>query len=86
MREFDKNGLKENGLVNDRKDPLKTYESDHENKEENIYKCTYCGNWKADNREYNETEDSLTKCVYCGNLSFEKTNAKMENMMNNNIM
>ena len=86
LREFDKNGLKENGLVHDRKEPLKTYESDRENKEENIYKCTYCGNWKADNWEYNEREDSVTKCVYCGNLSFEKTNAEMENMMNNNIM
>ena len=64
--------------MNDRKDPLKTYESDRENKEENIYKCTYCGNWKAD--------DSVTKCVYCGNLSFEKTNAEMENMMNNKII
>ena len=78
LREFDKNGLKENALVHDRKEPMKTYESDRENKEENIYKCTYCGNWKAD--------DSVTKCVYCGNLSFEKTNAETEKMMNNNIM
>ena len=86
LKEFDKNGFKENGLVHDRKEALKTYESHGETKEENIYKCTYCGNWKADDREYNEREDSVTKCVYCGNLSFEKTNAEMENMMNNNIM
>ena len=48
LKEFDKNGFKENGLVHDRKEPLKTYESHGETKEENIYKCTYCGNWKAD--------------------------------------
>ena len=78
VEQFDTNGFKENGLVHDRKEPLKTYESHGETKEENIYKCTYCGNWKAD--------DSVTKCVYCGNLSFEKTNAETEKMMNNNIM
>ena len=74
----DKHGVNENGLGNDTKEALKTYELHGKNKEEeDIYKCTYCGNWKA---------DSVLKCIYCGNLSFEKTNVQLENMMNNNIM
>ena len=64
----DKHGVNENGLGNDTKEALKTYELHGKNKEEeDIYKCTYCGNWKA---------DSVLKCIYCGNLSFEKTNVK----------
>ena len=61
----DKNGYNVNGLDNDMKEALKTYELHGENKEEDIYKCTYCGNWKA---------DSVLKFIYFGNLSFEKTN------------
>ena len=64
----DKHGVNENGLGNDTKEALKTYELHGKNKEEeDIYKCTNCGNWKA---------DSVLKCIYCGNLSFEKTNVK----------
>ena len=56
-------------------------------KEEDMYKCTYCGNWKADGEGLHESEDSVTRCIYCGNLSFEKTNVKWENLMdNNNVM
>ena len=73
----DKHGVNENGLGNDTKEALKTYELHGKNKEEDIYKCTYCGNWKA---------DSVLKCIYCGNLSFEKTNVQLENMMNKNVM
>merc|ERR1711954_40783 len=68
----DKHGVNENGLGNDTKEALKTYELHGKNKEEeDIYKCTNCRNWKA---------DSVLKCIYCGNLSFEKTNVKLENM------
>ena len=58
-------GYNENGLDNDMMEALKTYELHGKNKEEYIYKCTYCGNWKV---------DGVLKCVYCGNLSFEKIN------------
>ena len=51
-------GYNENGLDNDMMEALKTYELHGKNKEEDIYKCTYCGNWKA---------DSVLKCIYCGN-------------------
>ena len=70
----DTNGFNENGLGNDTKEALKTYELHGESKEEDMYKCTYCRNWKADGAEFHEREDSVTKCIYCGNLSFEKTN------------
>ena len=62
---MDKHGFNENGLDNDMMEALKTYELHGKNKEEYIYKCTYCGNWKV---------DGVLKCVYCGNLSFEKIN------------
>ena len=65
-----------NGSDNDMMEALKIYKLHGETKED-MYKCTYCGNWKA---------DSVTKCIYCGNLSFEKTNVQLENMMNNNVM
>merc|ERR1711954_507627 len=52
----DKHGVNENGLGNDTKEALKTYELHGKNKEEeDIYKCKYCGNWKA---------DSVLKCIY----------------------
>ena len=58
-------GYNENGLDNDMMEALKTYELHGKNKEEYIYECTNCRNWKV---------DGVLKCVYCGNLSFEKIN------------
>ena len=74
------------GLSQDMMETLKTYELHGESKEEDMYKCTYCGNWKADGEEFHEREDSVTKCIYCGNLSFERINVEWEIMMNNNVM
>ena len=61
----DKHGVNENGLGNDTKEALKTYELHGKNKEEYIYKCTNCRNWKV---------NGVLNCVRCGNLSFEKIN------------
>ena len=55
----------------DMMETLKTYELHEETKEEDMYKCTYCRNWKADGEEFYKREDSVQKCIYCGNLSFE---------------
>ena len=61
----DKYGYNGNGLDNDMMEALKTYKLHGKNKEEYIYECTNCRNWKV---------DGVLECVYCGNLSFEKIN------------
>ena len=72
----DKNGHVEIGLSQHMKNAMKSYELHGETKEEDIYKCTYCGNLKADEVGFHASEDIVTKCIYCGNLSFEKTDVK----------
>ena len=74
------------GVSWDMMDTLKTYELHGETKEKDMYKSTYCGNLKADEQGFHEGEVSVTKCIYCGNLSSEKTNVRLENMMNNKVM
>ena len=43
------------GLSQDMMETLKTYELDGETKEEDLYKCTYCGTWKADGEGFHES-------------------------------